>query len=89
MGSPKRIQGYPMKREMLNLLKLHGIPDRELRSINLIQEYEQGRVGYSFRGLQLESMKEFPETLNSNGWTVKFSKIDNGRGFIYLNKFEK
>jgi hypothetical protein len=77
---------YPSVKLLKKVLDIHGLTDEEKWGITILDNEENNRVGYAWKGYKFsEAMKDIEETLKVKDIVIRFQKVDDYKGIIYVN----
>ncbi len=84
----KKKNEYPNSKTLKNLLSKHGLNPEEAFRISVVDVPENDRVGYIWKGERTtKTMEGMIDTLALNDLTIRFAKIGEDRGLIYINRY--
>ena len=76
---------YPTIKLLRKVLEIHGLTEEERWGITVLDNEENDRVGYAWKGYKFsEAMKDIEETLKIKDISVRFTKVDEYRGIVYV-----
>jgi hypothetical protein len=77
---------HPTVKLLRKVLDIHGLTDEEKYGITVLDNEENDRVGYAWKGYKVtEAMKDIEETLKIKDIVIRFQKVDDYKGIIYVN----
>ncbi len=80
---------YPSIKQLKEVLGTQGLTEEEFRGVSIIDNEENDRVGFAWRGRKLTiAMQGIEESLQLRGIAIRFSKIEEEKGTIYISKLK-